>query len=104
MMGRHLKCLMPFFFSSSIFILQVRCKLETSITNIRDKNIRFQPGMETAWISQMLSDQLNTFNIILGYWKNQYETTSEINSQFENLKMMGKILEEQEKTTFPSSL
>lgn len=49
----------------------------------------------------MLSDQLNTFNVILGYWKNQYEKSSEINSQFENLTT-DEILEEQAKSTsFP---
>ena len=46
--GKTSEMLNAFLFSSSVFILQVRCKLETSITNMRHKKVRFQPGVETA--------------------------------------------------------
>lgn len=46
--GETSEMLNDFLFSSSVFILQARCKLETSITNVRHKKVRFQPGVETA--------------------------------------------------------
>lgn len=83
-----------FLFSPAVFILQVRCKLETSITNSSHKKVRFLPGVETVSISQKPSDQLYMFNVISGYWNSQSETASEINNQFESLKKMGEKLYE----------
>lgn len=79
MMGRHLKCSVLFFLHLSSFYKsdgswRLALLIQTQKGQISAPHLR----------CQKLSEQLNTFNLILRSWKNQYETTSEMNGEFGN--------------------